>query len=91
MYQPTEVERRMMEVANPDDLILIDGRIMRVIGETFTPGVMSLMVEQCAWFARCADDATHLTPHSIIGAVPTCAKHNAVAGYGPIRRALHNF
>ena len=90
MYQPSDVERRVMEVANPDDLILIDGRIMRVIGETFTPGVISLMVEQCAWFARCPDDATHLTPHSIIGVVPTCAKHNEFAGHGQACRAMIN-
>lgn len=36
----------------------------------------------CEWFAQCDRDARYLTPHPILGYVPTCAAHNAFAGYG---------
>jgi hypothetical protein len=83
MQELTDVEARMLGKASNDDLMLVADRIMRVVSmDSPTPRLVGMIVEQCAWFARCAEDATHLTPHSIHGPVPTCTKHNAFAGYG---------
>jgi len=31
--------------------------------------------DQCEWFARCANEATHMVQHPILEWVPTCDEH----------------
>ena len=36
-------------------------------------------IARCAWFARCTNEATGMTAHVILGAVPTCDRCHTFA------------
>jgi hypothetical protein len=45
--------------------------------------------EKCRWFARCTNKATTITPHSVLGNVPTCQKcHDFATKKQEVKRGL---
>lgn len=77
----TEREEKLWMSAQAGDIVPSGNDLVMITGFDPATGMLSGLIMQCTWFARCPNDATHLVPHPIIGYVPACDRCAAFAGY----------
>lgn len=75
----TDREIRIWLASKPGDIVPAGDLLLRFDHFDEITGRAGAVVIQCEWFARCANDATYLIGHPILGYMPACVRCAASA------------
>lgn len=70
----TEREKRIWLASKPGDIVPAGELLLKFDHFDEITGRAGAMSMQCEWFSQCDRDVEYLTPHPIIGYVPTCVR-----------------